>query len=170
MLKKFAARIGATVSAAALVGSVFAAVPAGPANAAVYCTIGYPQARTTTAVSAPYGVSASVADQITVKAINSTSQVCIEPRVIIYPREGFVFHSIVSTTGGWLCKTPVPGDAGPTSCINETLPKYSSSTIRLRYDRVTPGGPVSGTASSELILGNDCPVLTLEDPAVCSVN
>ncbi len=167
MLKKFAARVGATVTAAALVGSVFAAIPADVANAVIQCDLEYPAARTTTSVSAPYGVSASAADQITVKVINTSSQTCYEPRVVIYPREGTVFHSIVSTTGGWMCKAPPVGEPGPTYCDNETLAKKSSATIRLRYDRVSFGSPVSGTASSELIIEDDCPVVTLEDPSVC---
>ncbi len=168
MLKNLAARIGATVTAAAVVGSVFAAIPTSVANAISECDLSYPQARTTTTVSAPYGVSASAADLITVKVINTTGQTCFEPIVVIYPREGTVFHSIVSTTGGWLCKTPPIGEAGFTSCINENLAPNSATTIRVRYNRVSPGSPVSGTASSELILTSCRSVLG--GSSVCAQN
>lgn len=156
MFKSIAARLGATAASLALMGTAFAAIPAETVSAGIAgCPVGYPQIRTTTAVAAPYGVSASVADQITVKVINSSSTPCEDPVVTIYPREGFVFHSIVSTTGGYMCETPGAGNPGPVQCYADTIAKYSSSTIRVRYDRITPGGAVSGTASSEVDF-DDC--------------
>lgn len=170
MFKKIAARIGATLAAAALVGSVYGALPAGTANAKIDgCDVSYPQVRTTTAVSAPYGVSSSVADLITVKVINTSNQDCFNPMVIITPRDGTVFHSIVSTTGGWECTTPGVGNAGPTYCHNDMLSKYSSNTIRVRYDREVPRGPVSGTASSELVFDQCNNTLKEGDSAICVV-
>ncbi len=156
MLKSIAARLGATAVSLALMGTAFAAIPAGTVHAGIVgCPVEYPKIRTTTSVAAPYGVSASVADQITVKVINSSSTPCDDPVVTIYPREGFAFHSIISTTGGYLCETPGAGNPGPVVCHADVIAKSSSSTIRVRYDRVTPGGAVSGTASSEIDF-DDC--------------
>lgn len=169
MLKSLAARLGATATSLALMGAVYAAIPAGTVSALEECPLEYPQVRTGTTISAPYGVSASRADLITVKVVNTTGIECDDPVVVITPREGFVFHSIVSTTGGWMCQNPlvpfltlegsgVIVPEGTVVCHNEILKKYSSNTIRVRYDRITPGGPVSGTASAELSF-DDCKIL-----------
>lgn len=151
MLKSIGARLGATATALALVGASYAAIPAAPAFAGVTaCHDENPQIRTQTTISTPYGLSASKADLINAKVINSSNENCYDVTVTIHSRDGFVFHSIQGSTGAWMCETPIAGEPGDVVCHTEVLPKYSSSTIKVRYDRVLPGGPVTGTAGAEL--------------------
>lgn len=151
MLKSIGARLGATATALALVGASYAAIPAAPAFAGISaCHEENPQIRTQTTISTPYGVSASKADLINTKVINGTNETCYDVTVTIHSRDGFVFHSIQGGTGNWMCETPIPGEPGDVECHADVLAKNSSSTIKVRYDRVVPGAPVTGTAGAEL--------------------
>lgn len=94
-------------------------------------------ARATITTSVPYGGSASVNDLYTVKVIN-TGAACLNGTVVITPRVGYGFGSIVSTNGGWTCTALPVGDLGPTTCATPIVAGSSISTIRVQYNKVAP--------------------------------
>lgn len=137
-MKKFVAPILGLVAAVAI-GLGINATP-GETAKAVGC-----DAYTQTTVTAPYGVSGRLADQINVKVINSTGNACGAATLAIYPRTGTSFHSVVFANGGWSCVAPAVG-TDPTVCTADGIAPYSASTVRVRYNRPYINAPVSGTA------------------------
>lgn len=109
----------------------------------------YPASRATITTSVPYGGSATYNDLYTVKVINTSSDTCANPSVIITPRVGRGFGAIVSANGGWGCAALPDGDPGATICTNTTLAPYSSSTIRVQYNSLSAP---TGAATVQLII------------------